>query len=54
MVKVTLDLTEHELEIFSTCIESAINGEHMKNEEDKKRASEILIEIHKFILNPKV
>ena len=54
MVKVTLDLTEHELEIFSTCIESAINAEHIKNEEDKKRASKILRKIHKSILNPKV
>ncbi len=36
MVIVTLDLTEHELEIFSISIKSAIDVEHMKNEEDKK------------------
>ncbi len=37
MVKVTLDLTEHELEIFSHCIESAIDIKHM-NEQEKKTA----------------
>ena len=50
MVKVTLELTENELEIFYTCIESAINGKHIKNKEDKIRASEILRKIHKSIL----
>jgi len=54
MVKVTLELTENELEIFSHCTESAIDIEHMKNDQDKKRAGEILKKIYKYILNPKV
>lgn len=54
MVKVTLELTEHELEIFSHCIESAIDIDHMKNMQDKKRAYVILKKLHKYILNPKV
>jgi hypothetical protein len=54
MVNVTLDLTEHKLEIFFHCTESTINGEHMKDEEDKKRASGILRKIHGYILDSKV
>ena len=54
MVKVILELTENELEIFSHCIESAIDIEHMKTDQDKKRAGKMLKKIHKYILNPKV
>jgi hypothetical protein len=54
MVKVTLELTEYELEIFSSCIESAIDIGHMKSEQDKKRAHVVLKKLHKYILNPKV
>jgi hypothetical protein len=42
MVKVTLELTENELEFFSHCIESAIDIEHIKNIQDKIRAGEML------------
>ena len=53
MVKVTLDLTEYELEIFSHCIESAIDIKHM-SEQEKKTAKVILEQLHKHLLNPRV
>jgi hypothetical protein len=53
MVKVTLDLTEHELEIFSHCIESAIDVKHM-NEQEKKTAKIILEKLNKHLINPRV
>ena len=53
MVKVTLDLTEHELEIFSHCIESAIDVKHM-NEQEKKTAKIILEKLNKHLISPKV
>ncbi len=54
MVKVILELTEEELEIFSNCIETAIDIGHINNEEDRKRAGTILKKIHKYILDPKI
>jgi len=54
MVKVILELTEEEIEIFSNCIETAMDIGHIKNEEDRKRAGTILKKIHKYILDPKV
>ena len=53
MVKVTLELTEHELEIFSHCIESAIDIKHM-DEQEKKTAKSILDQLHKHLCNPRV
>ena len=53
MVKLTLEMSEHELELFSHCIESAIDVKEM-SEKEKETAKNILRQLHKYILNPKV
>ena len=53
MVKLTLEMSEHELELFSHCIESAIDIKEMSDKE-KETAKNILRQLHKYILNPKV
>ena len=53
MVKVTLELSEHELELFSHCIESAIDLKTMSQQE-RKTAKFILKQLNKYILNPNV
>lgn len=54
MVKVTLELTEHDLEIFSHCIETALDIDHMKSEQDKNKAYVLLNKLNEYIPNPKV
>ena len=53
MVKLTLEMSEHELELFSHCIESAIDIKEM-SEKERNTAKNILKQLHKYILNPKV
>jgi len=48
MVKVTLELSKLELEIFSHCIESAIDIKHM-DEQEKKTAKLILKQLSKYL-----
>jgi len=54
MVKITLELNENELEMFTHCIELAIDTKYLKSEKDKKSAGLILKKLHKYLLNPKV
>ena len=50
MVKVTLDLSELEIEMLSHCIESAIDTKHI-GEQDNKRAEEILNKLRKYVMS---
>ena len=50
MVKVTLELSELEIEMLSHCIESAIDTKHM-GEQDNKRAGEILKQLSKYVID---
>ena len=47
MVKITLELSELEIEMLSHCIESAIDIKQM-NEQEKKRAKVILKQLSKY------
>lgn len=53
MVKLTLEMSEHEIELFFHCIESAIDIKEM-SEKERNTARNILKQLQKYILNPKV
>jgi hypothetical protein len=53
MVKVTLELTEIEIEMLSHCIETALDVKKMSQQE-KKTAKVILKQLSKYIINPSV
>ncbi len=48
MVKVTLELSELEIEMLSHCIESAIDTKHV-DKQDAKRAENILKQLRKYL-----
>lgn len=48
MVRVTLELSNLEIEMLSHCIESAIDVKHM-DEQEKKTAKVILEQLRNFI-----
>ncbi len=51
MVKVTLDLSEHDIEILSHCIETALDVKPM-DQEEKRTASLILKQLNKYVSAP--
>jgi hypothetical protein len=51
MVKVTLELSEIEIELLSHCIETALDVKPM-NQQEKKTAKIILEQLSKYVKNP--
>jgi len=50
MVKITIDLSELEIEMLIHCIEAAIDTKHL-DEENEKRAKEIVVQLSKHLPN---
>lgn len=48
MVKVTIQLSKHEIEMFINCIEAAIDTKHMRNK-FKKRAEDIKKQLTEYL-----
>ena len=51
MVKVTLELSEIEIELLSHCIETALDVKPM-NQQEKKTAKVILEQLSKYVKSP--
>jgi hypothetical protein len=49
MVKIKFQLSKPEIEMLYYCIESALDLKHMENEQDKKKAKEILKQLSKYL-----
>jgi len=50
MVKVTIELSEREIQMLISCIESALDTKHMQ-EENEERVKKIRDQLSKYISN---